>query len=332
MAQRERRAMMLAALLFWIWASLAGHVQSAPNPLVIARTQFERGDYRAAITTLSSAIDANARDAELWHWRSRCYLELRDYPHALADGERAVTERLGDSEFHRWLGRAYGGAAEQKRSFVMARKVRAAFEDAVHLDSSNIAARRDLMEFYVEAPWIVGGDKRKALEQVDAITRLDAVSGHLARADFWIRTNRPDAADAEYQQILDARPDRIEPYLEVADFDESRSDGSRLASVLEQSARVAPFDIRLTYYRGVALVLANGNLTEAERVLRVYLATAPRRSDWPSHADAHTWLGRLHEQRAELSAALDEYQSALVLDPESKHAREALRRLKHVAP
>jgi tetratricopeptide (TPR) repeat protein len=332
MARRERRAMLPGAMLFWIWTFLAVHVQGASNPLAIARAQFDRGDYRAAITTLSSAIDANARDAELWHWRSRCYLELRDYARALADGERAVAERLGDSEFHRWLGRAYGGAAEQKRSFSMARKVRAAFEDAVRLDSSNIAARRDLMEFYVEAPWVVGGDKRKALEQVDAITRLDVVSGHLAHAVFWIRTNRPDAADAEYQQILEARPDRIEPYLEVADFDESRSDAGRLASVVEQSARVAPFDIRLAYYRGVALVLANGSLTEAERVLRVYLATAPRRSDWPSHADAHTWLGRLHEQRGELSAALDEYQSALVLDPESKHAREALRRLKRVAP
>ena len=324
--------MTLAAALFWIWTALAGRVQGAPNPLAIARAQFERGDYRAAITTLSSAIDGNPRDAQLWQWRSRCYLELRDYARAIVDGERAVTERPGDSEFHRWLGRAYGGAAEQKRSFSMARKVRAAFEEAVRLDPSNIAARRDLMEFYAEAPWIVGGDKRKALEQVDAIARIDAVAGHLARAVFWIRTHRLDAAEAEYQQILEARPDRIEPYLEVADFDESRSDAGRLAGVVEQSARVAPLDLRLTYYRGVALVLANGNLTEAERVLRVYLATAPRRSDWPSHADAHTWLGRLHERRREFNAALDEYQSALLLEPESKPAREALSRLKRVAP
>ena len=327
-----RRAMTLAAALFWIWTSLAGRVQGAPNPLAVARAQFERGDYRGAITTLSPAIDANPRDAHLWHWRSRCYLELRDYARALADGERAVVERPGDSEFHRWLGRAYGGAAEQKRSFSMARKVRAAFEDAVRFDPSNIAARRDLAEFYVEAPWIVGGDKRKALEQVDAVARIDAVAGHLARAVFWIRTSRLDAAEAEYQQILEARPDRIEPYLEAADFYESRNDAGRFAGVIEQSARVAPSDIRLTYYRGVALVLANGNLTEAERILRVYLATAPRRSDWPSHADAHTWLGRLHERRGEFKAALDEYQSALVLEPESKHARDALRRLKQGAP
>src|SRR5262245_45673855 len=323
--------MSVAATLFWIWALLAGAVQGAPDPLAVARGQFERGDYRVAITTLSSAIDANARDAQLWHWRSRCYLELRDYARAVADGERAITERPGDSEYRRWLGHAYGGAAEEKRSFSMARKVRAAFEEAVRLDPSNMAARRDLMEFYVEAPWLVGGDKQKALEQIDAIARADAVAGHLARAVFLIRTDRRDAAEAEYQHILDARPNRIEPYLEIADYDKSRGDAGRFASVVEQAARVAPSDARLSYYRGVALVLANANLTEAERLLGVYLATAAPRSDWPSHADAHTWLGRLHERRGDVNAALDEYQAALALDPQSKNAGEALRRLKQAA-
>jgi tetratricopeptide (TPR) repeat protein len=314
--------------LLLIGLLLAGRVQSAPDPLAVARAQFERGDYRAAITTLSTAIDADGHDAALWYWRLRSYLELRDYTRAIADGERAVAEQPRASDYRRWLGRAYGGAAEEKRSFSMAKKVRAAFEEAVRLDPSNLPARRDLMEFYVQAPWIVGGDKGKALEQVEALARADAVAGHLARAIFLIHTNRREAAEAEYQHVLEERPDRIEPYLEIADYDKSRGDAGRFSSVVEQAARVAPSDARLTYYRGVALVLANGNLTEAERLLRVYLATAPRLSDWPSHADVHTWLGRIGEQRGEVSSALGEYQAALALDPESKNAREAVRRLK----
>jgi tetratricopeptide (TPR) repeat protein len=320
------------AALFWSLALVAGARQGPPDPLALGRAQFERGDYRAAIGILSSAIDTNPRDAQLWHWRSRCYLELRDYTRALADGEHAVAERAGDSEYYRWLGHAYGGEAQEKRSFSMARKVRTAFEESVRLDPSNLAARRDLMEYYVEAPWIVGGDKRKALAQVEAIAQADAVAGHLARAIFWIRTNRLDAAEAEYQHVLDARPTRIEPYLEAADYHQSRDDAGRFASVVEQAARVAPTDIRLTYYRGVALVLANRNLTEAERLLHDYLETAASRSDLPSYADAHTWLGRLNERRGDVHAAADEYQAALVLDPDSKNAREALRRLKRVTP
>jgi tetratricopeptide (TPR) repeat protein len=158
------------------------------------------------------------------------------------------------------------------------------------------------------------------------------VAGHLARAAFLIGTDRLDAAEAEYRQVLDARPNGIEPYLEVADYYESHRDAARFASAVEQAARVAPADIRLAYYRGVALVFANQNLTEAERLLRLYLATAPRRSDLPSHAAAHTWLGRVHERRGDVKAAVDEYQAALVIDPGSKTAREALRRFNRVAP
>src|SRR5262245_16797891 len=65
--------------LFLISLLVAGRVQSAPDPLAVARAQFERADYRAAITTLSTAIDVDGHDAALWHWRSRSYLELRDY-------------------------------------------------------------------------------------------------------------------------------------------------------------------------------------------------------------------------------------------------------------
>src|SRR5262249_4163521 len=166
-----------------------------------------------AIATLSSALAETPHDARLLHWRSRCYLEQRNYAAAISDGERAVSERPDDSEYHRWLGRGYGGAAEQAKSFSMARKVRTAFEQAVHSNPSNIAARRDLEEYYLEAPWIVGGDRGKALEQVNAIAQVDAVAGHLARAAYYLDGKRFDEAEAEYRRALDLGPDRIEPYL-----------------------------------------------------------------------------------------------------------------------
>jgi tetratricopeptide (TPR) repeat protein len=316
-----------AAALFWSWVLVAGPVQSASDPVVVARDQFERGDYRAALGTLSSALADNPHDAQLSHWRSRCYLEQADYARAISDAERAVSERPDDSEYRRWLGRAYGGAAEHARSFSLARKVRLAFEESVRLDPSNIAARRDLSQFYLEAPWIVGGSRRKALEQVDAIAQRDSVAGHLASAAYRVGAKRLDEAEAEYQRVLELRPDRIEPYLEVADFYEARGDSGKFAGVVEQAARVMPSDTRLAYYKGAALVLANRNLAEAERLFRAYLATAPRRSDLPSHADAHAWLGRLNERLGNVKAAADEYRAALALDPDSKSVREALRRL-----
>jgi tetratricopeptide (TPR) repeat protein len=306
---------------------LSAPVQRAGEPAVIAQEQFDRGEYASAVDTLSAALAENPHDARLFHWRSRCYLEMKDYTKAVADAERAVAERSDSSEYRRWSGRAYGGAAEQARSFSLARKVKAAFEEAVRLDQANVAARRDLAEFYLEAPWIVGGDRSKALKEVDAIARLDPVAGYLAHASYSRHEKRLDEAEADYQRALDLRPARIGPYLEAADFYEARAEAAKLAHVVEQGGRVAAGDVRLLYYKGVALVIANQTLVEADGLLRSYVTTSPRRSDFPSHAAAQHWLGRLNESLGNLDAAAAAYRAALALDPGRKPSRDALSRL-----
>jgi Tfp pilus assembly protein PilF len=94
----------LKAALFWScvlvaapWKSVKS-VESASEPLAMALDQFERGDYQAAIGTLSSAITESPQDARLYEWRSRCYMEQKDYALAISDGERAVSERPANSE------------------------------------------------------------------------------------------------------------------------------------------------------------------------------------------------------------------------------------------
>jgi len=42
---------------------------------------------------------------------------------------------------------------------------------AVELDGSNVAARSDLAEFYMEAPGIMGGGQDKSRAQADALMR-----------------------------------------------------------------------------------------------------------------------------------------------------------------
>jgi tetratricopeptide (TPR) repeat protein len=306
---------------------LAGSAQTVRDPVTVAQVQFEHRDYQAALKTLSDAIAEHPDDARLWHWRSRCYLEQHEYARAVADGERAVTAGPDDSEYHRWLGRAYGAAAEHSRSFSLARKVRQAFLDAVRLGPGNIAARRDLAEFYIEAPWIVGGDRGRALAQIEAITKLDPVDGHLAHASYFAEEKQYDEAAAEYRRALDPRPNRIGPYLEAAHFYERRGDSPILASIVDQARLVTPSDPRLDYYKAVALIIANRHLSEAEQLFRRYLQTASPPGDDPSPADAHEWLGRLYERQGDAASAADEYRAALSLDPDRKSAREAIRRV-----
>jgi len=90
---------------------------------------------------------------------------------------------------------------------------------------------------------------------------------------------------------------------------------------------MSPNDPRLAYYRGVEAVLANTSPSDAERNLKSYLASTPERSDWPSHARARDWLGRLYESQGKRAEAAEQYRAALQLNPKLKDAEVRLSRL-----
>lgn len=292
-----------------------------------AQRQFNAGNYAAAISTLQPLAQGNSSNAEAFYWLARSYYEIADYDNAVADGEKAVSLDPKNSIYNQWLGREYGGKADRDRSFSLAKKVKKQFQTAVSLDPSNVEARRDLEEFCLDAPWIVGGSKDEALEQVNAIAAIDPVQGHLARALYYQEGMKKTAdAENEIRQALDA-PKTPEPYFEAANFFEHENRPTDMTAAIQGAAQTSPSDPRLDYYRGVVAVLSNANLANGERDLKSYLASTPDRSDWPSHASARIWLGRLYEAQGDKPEAAEQYRAALQLNPKSKDAQNRLSKL-----
>jgi len=296
--------------------------------LQTAQRQFNAGNYSAAITTLQSAITQNPSSGEAYYWLGRTYYEIRDYDNAIVAGEKSVALDPKNSVYHQWLGRIYGGKADRDRSFSYARKVKKEFEAAVELNPDNLAARRDLEEYDLQAPWVVGGNKDEAKAQVDAITAHDPVAGHLARGVYDMDgAKKADLAEKEYREVLAAKPAKIDDYLEVIAFFQQQNKPADMQTAIEAAALVAPNDPRLGYWRGAALALAGTNLGDAEKYLKAYLASTPDRSDWPSHAAARVWLGRVYEAQGKRSEAAEQYRAALQLDSSDKDAKTRLDKL-----
>ena len=90
--------------------------------------------------------------------------QAAEYRQAMQLFEQIVAEKPSSEAYH-WLGKSYGHMAEQAalfRALDYARKTRAALEKAVELDSRNRAAVKNLMEFYQQAPAMVGGSQERA--------------------------------------------------------------------------------------------------------------------------------------------------------------------------
>jgi tetratricopeptide (TPR) repeat protein len=292
-----------------------------------AQDQFKAGNYTAAVTTLQAILMQSPSNGEARYWLGRAYYELRDYDNAIAQGEKSVSLEPQNSLYHQWLGRSYGGAADRDRSFSAAKKVKKEFQAAVMLDPSNITARRDLEQYDLDAPWIVGGSKDEALEMVNAIAALNPLQGHLARAAYNHGTKKIDQAESEYRQVLNTPSAPIEAYFEVADFFQRQNSPADMNSAIQAAAKASPNDPRLAFYRGVAGVLGQTDLSGAEQSLKSYLANTPDRSDWPSHAGAREWLGRLYEAQGKRGEAAEQYRAAVQLDPSAKTAKQRLEKL-----
>ena len=108
--------------------------------------------------------------------KARLLYEEDKYREAQALLEQAIALNPADSEYHRWLGKSYGRTAEGADWITAVRyatKARKSFETAVALDEKNALAMRDLLEFYVEAPGIIGGGMDKARPLAKRLLAVD---------------------------------------------------------------------------------------------------------------------------------------------------------------
>jgi tetratricopeptide (TPR) repeat protein len=101
--------------------------------------------------------------------------------------------------------------------------------------------------------------------------------------------------------------------------------------VIDGAAKVSSSDPRLAFHRGVQRILAGKDLPQAEQYLKSYLASTPDRSDWPPHAAAREWLGRLYQIEGKHAEAAEQFRAALQLDPNRKEARTRLDQLEKAA-
>jgi tetratricopeptide (TPR) repeat protein len=301
-------------------ADLRGAHATVVDAIDEARQQFEAGRYADVVDTLG----ASPSSAAALMWRGRAQLELSDFAAAVATLERAVALTPDDSEAHRWLGHAYGEQADRARSWSLARRVRRQFEEAVRLDPTNIAAHRDLLEFHLNAPAIVGGREDRARRELAEIAALDPAAGHLARGAYLEHHGDMAGAAREYGAVISRST--IDNAFEVADFYERRGDALGLRAAIDAATAIDVADPRALYYRGALEVMTHGDLADAESSLGAYLAV-PSRSNRPSAVQTHEWLGRLYASTGSVEKAVSEYRNVLALAPGRKSAKEALRRL-----
>src|SRR5947208_15750337 len=105
-----------------------------------ARQMLAGGNVDEVIRELSTKTQASPNDAEAFHLLNRAYFVLDKWDQAIKAGEKAIALKPSSSDYHMWLGRAYGSKAEHSGWFggmQNAKKARPEFEKSVELNSMN---------------------------------------------------------------------------------------------------------------------------------------------------------------------------------------------------
>jgi len=311
---------------------LPGIACGEESALEQARGAFEKGEYTRAIEILKREAGSEPNNGDVYVLLARSYLELNQYDAAVNSAEKAVAISPKNSDYHRWLGEAYGAKADHASmlsAYSLARKTQKEFDAAVQLDAHNFDALQDLIQYDCTAPGMVGGGEEKAQPLIGKLITMDAAEGHYATGICRAQKKDYPAADAEFAKALEAKPKTANRVYDIGDYFLQRKNADKLLAVAGAGEDLAPGDPRGKFYRGVALILQGQKPAEAEKLLRDYLQLAPVNSDYPRPWVAHYWLGRLQESHKNPAGARTEYQAALKLNGKYKPAQEALKQLGH---
>jgi tetratricopeptide (TPR) repeat protein len=280
--------------------------------------QEGRGD--DAVNLLRTTLAANPADALAHQLLCRVFYAEDEADEAIQQCELAVSTAGGASvlasDCELWLGRAYGMKARHAgpiAGFTLARKVEASFSRAVEFNPANVAALNDLGEYYVAAPFVIGGGTDRAHALAARMMPRFPGAAHRLLARIANADNNLPTAEFEFKQAVAAErsPDA---WIDLAQFYQTHArPDDALAAI--KSALVADRT------HGPMLVDAASILTKAnrapdlaERCLRDYLASRAK-SDAAPAFKVHLQLSRLLAARGDKPSADREVAAAAALAP-----------------
>ncbi|HJX83591.1 MAG TPA: tetratricopeptide repeat protein [Candidatus Angelobacter sp.] len=303
---------------------------SRQNAQQDAARLIQTGRPDEALAALQLRMQANPADAQAYNLMCRAYFQMDRWDDAIHAGEKSVSLKPDNSEYHQWLGRSYGRKAEAAGpvgALVLVRKLKNEFERAVALDAENLSARADLSEFYTEAPALMGGDKTKARQLAAYVAQRNPAMGHLMLARIEEKHDKA-TAEAEFKAAIRENSKRAESWTDLAAFYRRTGRLDEMQSAVDQGVTAPQHEGVVLFNAGSLLLAAGRNFPVAVQTLRAYLSLpADRLSEEGPTFETHYLLGLLLEKQGNNQAAAGEYRAALSRASEYKPAQDALARV-----
>ena len=221
-------------------------------------------------------------DVALWYLSRFVAGDAKKREELIPRAEQCIKDLPQSARCHSALGSMYGAAAMSAgitAGLKYAGNIKEMFQKAVELDPKHFDMRRDLNQFYLQAPGLAGGSVRKAIQNSTDFAKVDPARAQLLRAEVHIYEKEFDKAEAVISNI---KP----------------GSDSDLADSLRGT----------TSSLGFAMINANEAAKAQKLFERQITADA-------TNANAHFGLGRSLLEQKQVDAAISSMERALQIDP-----------------
>ena len=208
-----------------------------------------------------------------------------DYKRAVGVLEQAFKLAPDVSEYHLWLGFAYGRQAQNTSKWRLfsalglAGKTRERFERAVELDNTNKKALLALFEFYLQAPGMIGGGIEKAQQLAARIEKLYPADAARCWASIYEKRGNPARAEEKLRLAVRLEPAEVGHLLSLASFLSRRGRYEESDKLYAEAFQKAPRSPEVWFSRGKTLVRSGRHPAEARQLLGRYI-----KADLPADA------------------------------------------------
>ncbi|MGA2625181.1 MAG: tetratricopeptide repeat protein [Bacteroidota bacterium] len=328
-----------------------------------AKKLFDEGKPDESKALFEQVIKESPDTAEAYYYLGVLAID-NDYDEAIDYLEKATQLDNLNARYRLMLGNAYGTKAARAgifKKFGAAADCLKNFELAVQLDPKYIEARSSLIQYYLQAPGIMGGSVKKARTQADTIGMLDAYEGYLENArvhqyekelneaeqsylkaisvdskklpayqalwSFYLTEKNEDKAAKLFSRAIHAVDKRSELYLGAGIYYVEQKNFGSAREMLHAALKEDSTNLPVYYQLGKAALFSGEELENGLSFFETYVNGNPPRNA-PSRAHAHWRMGLIYEKLGKKEEARSEYRKSLELNSRFEEAKKALEALK----
>jgi tetratricopeptide (TPR) repeat protein len=269
-------------------------------------------------------------DVALWHLGRTVLQDPKKRDELIPRAEQCIKDMPRSARCHHLLGTLYGMVASSgsmSAGMKFGGRMKDSYLKAVELAPNDFFARRDLNQFYLNAPGLFGGSVKKAIQGADEYSRFDPARAQVLRAEIHTHEEEFDEAESTLAAIKPGNN------VEVAEAVQAATTGLGLALVEDGEAARA----RKLFERQVAsdphYAPAHFGLGRAlleQKMPDASIASLKRALELDPRTRAHYRLGIAYQGKGDSATALAMFRQFLTYSPGGRAADDTRKRIEQL--